>query len=131
MKQFYVGIKGVVRQGDAVLVLKKNQAEPFWEICGGRIDGDETIEQTLKRELEEELPGITQIEVGKVLCAHRLPKNVDGSTSLMLIYYEVKASLPEPIQLSDEHTDYKWIKSSTELSLDGGTLKAVKAALGK
>lgn len=36
MKKFYVGIKGVIKQGDEVLVLKKNRPEPFWEIGGGR-----------------------------------------------------------------------------------------------
>lgn len=130
MKKFYVGIKGVVKQGDKVLVLKKNQPEPFWEICGGRIDGDETIEQTLQRELQEELPGISDVKTKQLLCAHRLPKDVEGDTSLMLVYFEVSARLPDPIQLSDEHTEYKWIKSSTELDLDGGTKLAVQAALG-
>ncbi len=131
MKKFYVGIKGVIKQDDKVLVLKKNQAEPFWEICGGRMDGDETIEQTLERELGEEVPGIAHIKVEKLLCAHRLLKDIDGDTSLMLIYFQVTADLPNPIQISDEHSDYQWIKSSTELDLDGGTKKAVLAALGQ
>ena len=129
MKKFYVGIKGVIKQDDAVLVLKKNTPEPFWEICGGRIDGDETIEQTLRRELEEELPGIAQVQIQQLLCAYRFPKDIESDTSLMLVYFQVSASLPDPIQLSDEHTEYRWVKTSTELPLDGGTKKAVQAAL--
>lgn len=131
MKKFYVGIKGVIKRDDAILVLKKNSTKGFWEIGGGRINGDETIDQTLQRELQEELPGIKNIRKQQVLCTHRLPFDVDGDISLVLIYFLIKADLPDPIQISDEHTEFRWVKSSTELPLDEGTKQAALAALGK
>lgn len=128
MKSFHVGIKGVVRRKDgAVLLLKKNSEQPFWEIPGGRIDGDESIEETLTRELQEELPGTTDVKVQRILCAHRLPKDIKPDLSLMLLYFEVSASVPEPIKLSEEHTDFRWVTTADEISVDGGTKKALDA----
>lgn len=126
MKKFNVGIKGVVKRNDgSVLLLLKNQKNPFWEVPGGRVDGDETVEQTLYRELREELPGCSNIVIKRCLCAHRLPKDIGEDLGLMLVYFEVSAKLSEPIELSQEHTDYRWVKSLDEVSLDGGTHKAL------
>ncbi len=131
MKKFNVGIKGVVRRDDgAVLLLKKNKGDKsFWEIPGGRINDDESIEQTLRRELAEELPGIKDVHIQGLVTAHRLPFDIDDDLGLMLIYFEVTANLPDPIQLSEEHTDHTWVKSLDELELDEGTLKALKVIL--
>ncbi|HMS50553.1 MAG TPA: NUDIX hydrolase [Candidatus Saccharibacteria bacterium] len=128
MKQFNVGIKGVVRRKDgAVLLLRKNQDDTFWDVPGGRIDGDESIEQTLNRELSEELPGIQDIRIGKILCAYRLQKDIALDTSLALVYYEVTAVLPDPVQLSDEHNEYCWVSSLDQAALGDGTREALMA----
>ena len=129
MKRFNVGIKGViVREDGAVLLLKKNKADgAFWEAPGGRIDGQETVEQTLQRELQEELPGISDIKITRLLTAFRLPFDIGEDLGLMLIYHEVSATLPEPIQLSDEHSDYIWVHSPTDVAIDHGTKLALEA----
>lgn len=127
MKNFNVGIKGVIRREDgAVLLLKKNNEKAFWEVPGGRIDGDESIEQTLRRELAEELPGSTNVRVKRILTAHRLPFDISDSVSLMLIYFEVEVTLPKLIKISEEHSDFKWVTSVDDVELDQGTLKAVQ-----
>ncbi len=132
MKKFNVGIKAVVRRKDGgVLLLKKNNQESFWEVPGGRVDDDESIEETLMRELQEELPGISRIHVNRILCADRLPKDIAEDLGLILIYYEVFCVLPVPIQISREHSEFKWIKSLDEIALNGGTLKALTAAFKK
>ncbi len=131
MKKFNIGIKGVITKGGSVLVLKKNQENPFWEIPGGRIDADESIEQTIVREINEELPGSSDIEIKRILCAHRLPKDIGEDLGLMLIYFEISADLPDPIEISEEHSEIKWIKSLDEIEADGGTLKALEAIFSK
>ena len=132
MKAFNVGIKGVITRSDgAVLLLKKNEAKSFWEVPGGRIDGNESIEQTLEREIQEELPGSSDIKIDRILCAHRLPKDIAKDVSLMLIYYQVSVTLPDVIKLSEEHTDYTWIQSLDDLPLDGGTFKELKVIFNK
>ncbi len=128
MKAFHVGIKGVVRREDgAVLLLKKNSENPFWEIPGGRIDANETIDETLIREINEELPGSNNVQIKRILCAHRLPKDIAPDLSLMLLYFEVSADIPNPVVLSEEHTDSRWVRSARELEVDGGTKKALEA----
>lgn len=113
MKTFYVGIKGIIFNNQkGVLLLKRGD---FWDIPGGRMDDDEEFLDTLRRELAEELPGIEVQEVGELLGAHRVQKDIDGEISLVLLYFEVKATLPEPVKLSDEHDDYLWVKSKTEI----------------
>ena len=130
MKKFNVGIKGVIcREDGSVLLLKKNQAESFWEVPGGRVDNTESIEETLLRELQEELPGVMDVRIKRILCAHRLPKDIGEDLGLMLIYYEVACKLPVPVQISDEHSEYRWVKSIDEVPVDGGTLQALAASL--
>lgn len=128
MKKFNVGIKGVIRRDDgAVLLLKKNKGEKsFWEVPGGRIDGDETIQQALIRELHEELPGTKDIVMQRVLIAHRLPFDIAEDLGLMLLYFEVSATLSEPITISEEHSEYMWVNTIDEVPLEEGTLKALK-----
>ncbi len=67
--EFHLGIKAIIRNEEGkILLLKVNlktlkgyQGEPYWDIPGGRIHKDSTIEETLRREVQEET-GITTIE---------------------------------------------------------------------
>ncbi|HZW60779.1 MAG TPA: NUDIX domain-containing protein [Candidatus Babeliales bacterium] len=57
---FYVGIKGVIVNNNKVLLLKsksKIDDGQFWDLPGGRMESNETIQEALIRELIEELPG--------------------------------------------------------------------------
>lgn len=120
MKTFYVGIKGVIVQDSKVLLLRanhKNGRSDMWEVPGGRIDGDETIEQALRRELKEELPNIYSIKVGKVLDTYRLHRDIDGDRSLVLIFYRVSAKFKDEPQLSDEHIDWQWADQAEALKI--------------
>ncbi len=129
MKKFNVGVKSLIRRSDgAILLLKKNKAQDaFWEAPGGRIDGHETIEQTLQRELAEELPGISDVEVVRLLTAFRLPDDIGEDLGLLLIYYIVTATLPKKIKISEEHSDYQWVKSAKDLPVNHGTKQALEA----
>ena len=117
MKKFYVGIKGVVQEpGKGFLLLKRDyKSGDFWDTPGGRMDGDEDFRATLMRELSEELPGIKDVSIGELLGAHRLQKDIDGDVSLVLLYFLVRAKLPEPVKLSEEHDDYLWVKAAKDV----------------
>ena len=107
MKKFYVGIKSCILKDNKILLLEKSGGN-FWEVPGGRIDNDETIEETLRRELREEVPNIKNISIGRILGAHRLSKDIDEGISLTLIYYKVTADFEGDPQISDEHSAWKW-----------------------
>jgi len=120
VKTFYVGIKSVIVKDDKVLLLRANKAQgrrDIWEMPGGRIDGDETILQALNRELQEELPNIKNIKIYEILHAHRLPWDIDGDKSLVLIFYRVSADFDSDPQISDEHVDWQWADKQAALEL--------------
>lgn len=116
MKKFFVGIKGIVKDDRGYLLLHRNyKSGDYWDIPGGRIDGFEEFEDTLIRELTEELPGIVIDEVKELQGAFRLQKDIDGDTSLVLLYFLVGAKLPEKVILSDEHESYVWVNRAEDL----------------
>lgn len=111
MKTFYVGVKGlIVNDGKVLLVRGETTGRDFWDTPGGRMDDDETIVQTLDRELREELPNIQSYEPGELLYAHRIHRDIEGEVSLVLLFYTIKDAVfaGEP-QISDEHTHIRWI----------------------
>ena len=113
IKNCYVGVKGIVKVGDSVLVLKKGSGDgAYWDIPGGRIDDNETLEETLKRELSEELPTLGVYTIGGVVSAYRLSKNIDDDKALVLIFYKVEAE-PFDVTLSHEHSAFTWMTKET------------------
>lgn len=112
MKIFYVGVKGVIVRDGKVLLLRTNPNHEDrgarWEVAGGRIEGNETFEQALKRELSEELLNIKDIKVGELLGVRRLHHDPWEGKSLMLVYYHVDASFSGDPELSEEHLEWEW-----------------------
>lgn len=122
---FHLGIKALIRNSAGqILLLKVNkvklkgyQGEAYWDIPGGRIQKDSTVDETLKREVEEEI-GVKEISNIKpfsmVLSKIRIPQN-NGSAGLILGAYTCQIPENIEIKISDEHTEYKWF-SPTEAS---------------
>ena len=120
MKKFFVGVKGIVKDERGYLLLHRDyKSGNYWDIPGGRIDGNEDFEDTLKRELAEELPGITISALKELQGAFRLQKDIEGDTSLVLLYFLVEAKLPETIILSEEHESYLFVNSVKEVPTEG------------
>lgn len=137
MKTFYVGVKGVIVRDGKVLVLHTNAQHDDrgdrWEMPGGRINADESIKQTLERELREELPNITEIKIGEIVEAHRIHKDIEADKSLVLVYYRVQAKFSGQPELSEEHTDYEWADKASikELVQDASLSTILKAMSGE
>ena len=117
MKTFYVGIKGGIVKDGKVLLLRTNPEHEDrgarWEVAGGRIEGNETFEQALTRELGEELPNVRDVKVGNLLDVHRLHKDIWGEKSLVLVYYHVEADFDGEPELSEEHLEWLWADKKT------------------
>ena len=115
---FHLGIKALIRNSAGqILLLKVNKeklkgftGEPYWDIPGGRIQKGQTVEETLRREVEEEI-GVTEITNVKtfsiVLSKIRIPQGED-SVGLILGAYTCEIPENSEIKLSDEHTEAKW-----------------------
>jgi 8-oxo-dGTP diphosphatase len=109
MKHFFVGVKAVIIKDGKILLLKDSSRPDFWDVPGGRIDENETIQEALLRELDEELPGIINPRIGNLIDAYRIPGSIKDDMGLVLLFYAVEADFPEKITLSSEHTEYEWL----------------------
>lgn len=140
-KIFNIGVKGVITNPDSkkalVLLAQRPDGSKYWDISGGRINGMETPETTLIRELKEEIVNFPEsAEIGQLMSAYRLSRELEGGLGLMLLFYQVSVDLDE-IELSSEHTSYRWVALDDLARLDGsedaqieqGYLEALRLAL--
>lgn len=117
MKKFYVGVKAIIHDPERGVLLVHSK-KGYWDVPGGRIDGDETYEQTLGREISEEIIGANLVSSGNLLCTTRLPFDVDVDTGLVLLFFEASAKIPEKVELCDEMDDHLWVRSKREIPKD-------------
>jgi ADP-ribose pyrophosphatase YjhB (NUDIX family) len=128
MKHFFVGVKAVIVRDDKVLLVRGDAPRDFWDTPGGRVDDDENIMQTLDRELHEELPNITNYTMNRLVHAERIHRDVEGELSLVLLFYLVEAEFDGEPQISEEHTEIRWIPLEEARKI---ATSSVIAALGK
>lgn len=114
---FHLGIKALIRNKKGqILLLNTNlktfsgPIDPHWDLPGGRIQKNETIEEALAREVEEEI-GVKDIKIIKFLDASiskiRITKKDYG---LILFTYLCSIDNLKNIRLTDnEHVEFKWV----------------------
>jgi 8-oxo-dGTP diphosphatase len=111
IKNYHIGIKAVIFNNKKALILTEADIDggktEIYNLPGGRMEDGETIEETLGRELKEEL-GITNFTLRSLISACVHPHyEVEGS-KLMLLFFKVYINDFE-IKLSKEYSDYQWI----------------------
>jgi 8-oxo-dGTP pyrophosphatase MutT (NUDIX family) len=110
-KLFYISLKALIRNKGKILLLTKNVgSETYWDLPGGGIEDFDTFETTLKRELIEEVKGVTNITIiDQIASSWELDRKfVQDDNRQLVIFYLVDADVSN-IQLSLEHSGYKWI----------------------
>jgi ADP-ribose pyrophosphatase YjhB (NUDIX family) len=108
IKTFHVGVKAVIKNDNGVLLIR--HAQGWWDMPGGRLDDEETLEDALAREISEEIPGARLQSIESQLESARVFRKTGGEIGLLLVYYRVNVALPEKMSLSEEHSDCRWIK---------------------
>jgi len=106
---FHVGVKAVIVQ-DGKMLVARDRKNGYWDLIGGRIDAvDKTIEDTLRREIAEELPGVTDVQIGDIAGSVIVSSGIfqDDGVGLVLVMYLVTATIPPT--LGDEHTESQWV----------------------
>jgi 8-oxo-dGTP diphosphatase len=92
------------------LVVKRSKNESvgpgLYTIPGGKTEGNDTVEETLKKEVLEET-GLVLMP-GKILLVDKSFVRPDGQTAKVLSFL-CQAKNTENVKLSEDFTEYKWI----------------------
>ncbi len=111
---FQVGVKGVILNNEnKILLLKEKNYSGTgysWDIPGGRIQDNDSIQETLERELKEEIKNLNTWKLEGIIHAHRVQKNFPNGLGLFLVFYKIITNLDEKVEISSEHEDFKWIQ---------------------
>jgi 8-oxo-dGTP diphosphatase len=111
-----ISIKGLLCRDNKVLLLKTTRVGRY-ELSGGRINFGESVEQTFKREIKEEL-GFKKIEIGGLINTWSFT-NIRENINYHFIVFDFEIFTDESkIKLSDEHTEYKWVGVNEFENLD-------------
>lgn len=118
MKQVEVVCAIIENDKDEVFICKRGagrQLEGKWEFPGGKVEANESHEQTIIREIKEELNSIVDPYeyIGKVNYEY---KNIEKPFSITLYGYRC-VLLNGKLELS-EHTASKWINKKDLSTVD-------------
>ena len=118
-----VSVKGVLIWRDEVILLRNERDE--WELPGGRLEAGESPEDCVERAVEEQL--------GLFAKAERLLDtwvyDIEGQGSLLIITYGCSVNLPDPLALSEEHSEVRLFTTNDlkSLPLPGGYAASIAA----
>ncbi len=100
--------KAFIVQDNKLLLLKRRPNDAHkpgaWDIPGGRLEPGESPFEGLKREAMEEAK--LQIEIVQPLDVHHFVRDDGQKITLMIFLCRLAGG---EIQLSEEHTEYKWL----------------------
>lgn len=107
--QYFLAVKGIIRRKDGkILVLKRGDEDDHrpgvWETVGGGMDGEETPQEALAREISEET-GLAVI-VGDPFNVFTFRKDT-GEFKVGITF--LCECLDGEVVLSDEHSEHRWI----------------------
>ena len=92
-----------------ILILERSSSEfnypNFWDLPGGKVENDETLQEAVKREVKEESGLDIEQEQNYFYVHHCQDKEVD--------IYGFKANLISgDVIISEEHTKFRWISEN-------------------
>lgn len=122
---FHLGAKALIHNSEGnLLILRQNPERfrkpplSFWDIPGGRMQRNESIETTLKREVYEEtgLKLLTLEPFLMLLTSMRIPVG-EGDVGLIFSTYLCTIPSDSAIRLSDEHVHFEWASPAKAIEL--------------
>ncbi len=105
---------------DTYLLLKRAATKDFgaenWECVTGRVDQGEGFEEALYREIREEVGLEVQLEF-IVGTSHFYRGEPSPETELIGVIYACSTTNPDAVQISEEHSEFRWLKVDEALHL--------------
>lgn len=115
-----VGVKVLLKNKNGAYLLMRrsetfhNEAEPHWDIPGGRIDPSEALETALRREVMEE----TGLSVEDDFILRSAQDIFVKPKDLHVVRLTYTASGSGEIKISSEHQEVQWADREQALSLN-------------
>lgn len=123
-----ISLRAIIVDEDRVLISRDINDADIWEIPGGRLHEGETLEEGLKREIQEEL-GV-DAKIGAMVYSEQFHQTRDGSLHLLLTYEVTLADPTTQFRFDpNEVAEVKWISKEAlhQYKLYGNCLNALKA----
>ena len=105
----YVGQKAFIENRGKILAIQ-DSATDLWDFPGGKIKWDESLEESLKREVREETD--LEIKIGKPfhIWKYKVVEKNSISFGKRIILIGIKCEyVSGTVRLSDEHSNYEWV----------------------
>lgn len=101
----------IINKQGQLLALRRSNTDTRrpnqWDLPGGILDPNETLEEGIKREIQEET-GLTINEVNAVYSRTDFQQWQDGQSNVVRIFYTASTT-DNDITLSYEHCDFQWM----------------------
>ena len=112
---FHLGVKAlIINKAGKILVLRSNPKkltnnEPdHWDLPGGRLQkGDQNLEETLRREVKEEI-GITQLKIIEFFDCSIAKLRIHHKHGLVLYTFICSVNNVNIKLTDDEHSEFGW-----------------------
>jgi 8-oxo-dGTP pyrophosphatase MutT (NUDIX family) len=110
-----ITIKAIIFKNDSFLLVQDHKDK--WEMPGGKVDFGESPEDTITRELNEEL-GVDNVVVDNIVKSWTFSVQHEGDDyQFIVIVYSVDIGDSE-VRHSDEHKKYEWVPKDKINSLN-------------
>lgn len=116
-------LTGILKDQDLFLLVKRRDNDVSfpgaWEFPGGHLENGEDIKQGLARELKEEIGFTKDFEPIITHYTDRFKDNQGEVVYSLELDFLIEVRKDDvSVKLSEEHTDFKWVKRNSEL-MDG------------
>lgn len=101
----------IEKDGKFLVLLRPKNCKRYpdsWDLPGGKSDENENHEQTLTREVREEI-GLDILVTDKLYEFEIESECIPNAKARFFLHSATLSNSEAPILLSPEHTDYKWL----------------------